>query len=79
MGPNLDGVIGRPIAKATGYTYSRALSSAKGVWTAALLDKFLKAPSASFPGTKMFFEGITDATARKDVIALLKAQPARSR
>lgn len=79
MGPNLHGVVGRPIGKVTGYTYSRALASAKGAWTAALLDKFLKAPSATFPGTKMFFGGVPDAAARKDVIAFLKAQSSQSR
>lgn len=57
-GPNLAGVIGRPVGKAPGFKYSAALSGAKDSWDSKLLDAFLKAPMEARPGTAMPFSGI---------------------
>jgi cytochrome c len=56
QGPNLSGVIGRPIASQTGFDYSAALKqlAAGGKpWTPELLAQFIQNPDALAPGTVM--------------------------
>jgi cytochrome c len=56
QGPNLFGVIGRPIAAQAGFDYSEALKrfAAGGKrWTPELLAEFLQNPDALAPGTVM--------------------------
>jgi cytochrome c2 len=73
LGPDLWGVVDRPIATATGYQeYSAALRAHSGRWTEAELDRFLAAPQAYSPGTSMTFPGISDADTRAAVISELK-------
>lgn len=57
-GPNLAGVIARPVGKAPGFKYSAALAGAHDTWDSKLLDAFLKAPMEARPGTAMPFSGI---------------------
>jgi cytochrome c len=71
IGPSLAGVYGKPAASQAGYAYSPALKAAHLTWNAAALDKFLAAPQATVPGTKMPYAGLTDAGQRADVIAYL--------
>lgn len=54
-GPNLAGVIGRPVASQPGFEYSSALKSfAPGrVWTPELILQFIRDPEALVPGTSM--------------------------
>jgi cytochrome c2 len=74
LGPDLRGVVGRPIAAAAGYSeYSPALRRHPGRWTEAELDRFLTAPQVHSPGTTMGFPGISNAETRAAVIAHLKS------
>jgi cytochrome c2 len=73
LGPDLWGVVDRPIAAAPGFEeYSAALRKHSGRWTEAELDKFLTAPQTYSPGTTMAFPGISDAETRAAVISHLK-------
>jgi cytochrome c2 len=54
-GPNLNGVIGRPIASKKGFPYSsgmKAFASGKR-WTPELIAQFIQDPKAMVPGTAM--------------------------
>jgi len=73
IGPNLYGVVGRPIASHPGYSYTDALTQhAKENWTYEALNKWLLSPKADMPGTKMTFTGIPDDAERADVLAYLQ-------
>lgn len=74
MGPNLKGVVGRPIGKAPGFAYSTAMKSTKGNWTAERLDAFLTSPSTAIPGTNMPFAGLSKPEDRKAIIQYLAAK-----
>lgn len=72
IGPNLWGVIGRPVASAEGYDrYTQGMSSLGGVWTPARLDIYLRQPMVEVQGTTMAFPGVPDAGDRVDLIAWL--------
>ena len=75
-GPNLRGVIGRPIAATPGFAYSeelRGLAAREGRWSGTLLDAFIADPEELAPGNDMLFNGITDSGERADLIAYLRA------
>ncbi len=74
MGPNLKGVIGRPVGKAAGFPFSTTLRNAKGKWTPERLDAFLASPSAAMPGTNMPFAGLSKPEDRAAVIQYLSSQ-----
>jgi cytochrome c len=71
IGPNLYGVVGRPRASETGYTYSDAMKAKGGTWTIDELNKFLTNPQGYIPGTRMTFAGLPRGNQRADVIAYL--------
>lgn len=71
IGPNLWGMVGRPVARSAGFAYSPALSAMGGQWTYQELDDFLAAPSRAVPGTKMAFGGIRNPRERAHLIAFL--------
>ena len=72
LGPNLRGVLGRPVASAEGYgRYSPAMASFGGTWTVERLDRYLHRPAAEVAGTSMVFPGIADAGERADIIVWL--------
>lgn len=74
IGPNLYGIIGKPIGShAAGFAYSSALSGHGGEWTYENLDAWLHSPKAFAPGTKMSFAGLSNPEDRANVIAYLKA------
>lgn len=75
VGPNLWGVVGRPIAHHEGFNYSSALSEKSGeTWTYDHLNTFLTSPKAWAPGTKMTFAGLSKVEDRADVIAYLRTR-----
>ena len=72
LGPNLRGVLGRPVASVEAYErYSPAMTSFGGTWTVERLDRYLRQPAAEVEGTSMVFPGIADASVRADIIAWL--------
>lgn len=73
-GPNLWGVVGRPIASHEGFSYSpEMVAHAQEVpnWTYEELNIFLTAPKADVPGTKMGFAGVKDDAERANIVAYL--------
>jgi cytochrome c len=74
IGPNLYGVIGKPVGKhAAGFAYSSALSDHGGDWSYENLDHWLANPRGFANGTKMSFAGLSKPEDRANVIAFLKA------
>jgi cytochrome c len=71
IGPDLYGVVGRPVASVGNFSYSAALKSKGGNWDFDALNKWLTKPSAYAPGTAMTFAGISNEKQRADVIAYL--------
>ena len=71
IGPNLAGVVGRPIASIKGFAYSPALSKKKGIWTASQLDAYLAAPAKAVPGGRMPYPGMRNPADRNNLIAYL--------
>lgn len=73
-GPNLQGIVGRPVASAPGFRYSEALESLGGEWDRERLDAFLENPGREAPGNAMTFGGIPDAAQRKAIIDYLASR-----
>jgi cytochrome c len=71
IGPSLFGLIGRKTGSVPGYTYSPANTGANLTWDEATLDKYLEAPRATIPGTKMTYAGLKDPEKRANLIAYL--------
>ena len=72
IGPNLFGIVGKPIGKhAAGFAYSGDLSGHGGDWSFENLDHWLTSPKAFAPGTKMTFAGLGKAEDRANVILYL--------
>lgn len=70
LGPNLWGVMGRPIASG-GFAYSDALKSKGGTWTWDAMSEWLKSPRNFAPGTKMTFAGLGSPEDRAAVMLYL--------
>ena len=73
VGPDLYGVVGRPVASVPGFNYSAALKAKGGTWTFDALNTWLTNPRADVPGTAMTFAGIASEKQRADVIAYLNS------
>jgi len=73
VGPNLYGVVGRPVASFAGFNYSAALKAKGGAWTFAALNTWLKNPRGDVPGTLMTFAGIDNEKERADIIDFLNS------
>lgn len=73
VGPNLYGVVGRPVASHEGFAYSAALKAFGGNWDYEKLSCFLHDPKACVAGTKMAFAGVKKDADRADVIAYLRS------
>lgn len=58
VGPELNGLIGRPAGTINGFKYSPAMLSSGLVWDAATLANYLKSPKDLVPKTKMAFAGL---------------------
>lgn len=74
FGPNLYGVVGRPVASVSGFGYSAAMAAvgaAEGTWSIEFLSAFLMSPQTAIPGTTMPFAGIEDDATRANLIAYL--------
>lgn len=71
IGPNLYNVVGEPIGKGKGFSFSSALAGKGGDWTYPELNEWLTKPSAFAPGTKMTFVGVKNDQDRADIIDYL--------
>jgi cytochrome c len=71
VGPNLNGVVGRPAATEAGYSYSDALKASGITWDKATLQQWVQGPKKLVPGTKMTFAGLASAQDAADVVAYL--------
>lgn len=71
LGPNLWGVIDRPVASVDGFDYSEALKEFGGSWELGRLDEFLSDPAGIVPGTRMAVGGVADRFDRANLIAYL--------
>jgi cytochrome c len=71
LGPNLFGIVGRPLAASGGFAYSPALKSHGGSWTYEQLDAYLTSPAKAIPGNKMAFAGIRNPRDRANLLAYL--------
>jgi cytochrome c len=74
IGPNLYGIVGKPIGKhAAGFAYSADLAGHGGNWDFETLNAWLKNPKAFAAGTKMSFAGLAKAEDRANVILYLNS------
>ena len=77
VGPNLWGIVNRPIASHEGFSYSAAMKDfSQGgsvVWDYDHLNGFLLAPKQHVPGTAMGFAGLKKDDERANVIAYLRS------
>lgn len=74
QGPELYGVVGRPIASFPGFAYGEALAAhgaAGETWTYEHLASFLTSPKDFAPKTKMSFGGIKNPQDLANVLAYL--------
>jgi cytochrome c len=72
IGPSLFNVVGRPAGSIGDYPYSDANRHSGIVWKPDVLDRYLTAPQAMVPGTKMTFPGLKNDDQRAAVIAYLE-------
>jgi len=73
VGPDLWGVVGRPVASAAGFSYSDALKAMGGDWTYDKLNGWIGNPKGMASGTKMAFAGEKDDKKRADILAYLQS------
>lgn len=75
QGPNLYGIVGRPVASHPGFQYSEPMKAhaaeVGGTWTYEALNDFLIAPKDVVPDTKMNFGGVKNDQERANIIAFL--------
>jgi cytochrome c len=77
VGPYLEGIVGRPVASAKGFSYSNAMkafAAAGAVWDEATLNTYLSGPSDLVKGTKMLAPPVRRDTERAALIAYLKSK-----
>jgi len=76
VGPNLWGIVNRPIASHEGFAYSGPMKEfAQGgtvVWDYDHLNRYLTSPKGLVKGTIMGFAGIKNPTDRANLIAFLR-------
>ena len=71
LGPNLFGIVGRPLAAHAGFAYSPAMKGHGGNWTYEQLDTYLTSPAKAIPGNKMAFAGLRNPRDRANLLAYL--------
>lgn len=72
VGPNLWGIVNRPVASMPGFAYTDSLAAIEGQWDYEKLSRYLFDPKAMAPETRMIFDGIKPAQDRADLIAYLR-------
>jgi len=74
IGPNLWGVVGRPIGKHAGFEYSSQVAGHGGNWDWESISQWIKNPKTYIPGDKMAFAGLGNPQDRADLLAYLNTQ-----
>lgn len=74
VGPNLHGVLGKPLGHQAGFPYSDALKTVGGNWDWDKMNAWLTSPRKFAAGTKMTFAGLSNAQDRANVILYLNQQ-----
>jgi len=78
VGPNLFGVVGRPVAHLTDFSYSAGIKAfangGKETWTFDHLNHFLTAPKKFIKGTAMGFAGDKKDEDRANIMAYLNSK-----
>jgi cytochrome c len=73
-GPSLFGIVGRQSGSIADYNYSDALKQAQWTWTQDKLHWYLSQPAKTAnPGTKMKYDGLTDAKQLDDLLSYLSS------
>jgi cytochrome c len=72
VGPELNGLFGRPAGSVPNYDYSEANKTSGVVWTEAVFADYIRDPRAYIKGTKMSFAGLKKDEEIADVIAYLR-------
>ncbi|WP_187829659.1 cytochrome c family protein [Labrys sp. KNU-23] len=73
-GPILQAIEGRKAGTLPGYPFSPAMQASGLTWDAATLDRFIAAPQAVVPGTRMIYAGMDDIERRRTLVEfILKA------
>ena len=76
VGPNLWGIVNRPVASHEGYSYSAGMKTfsdgGKAVWDYDHLSGFLTAPKAYVKNTAMGFGGLKKVEDRAAIIAYMR-------
>lgn len=70
-GPNLHGVVGRPVGSLAGFTFTDSLKSIGGEWSYQKLDDYLENPKHLAPKGSMNFAGLKKHDERAAVIKFL--------
>jgi cytochrome c len=73
-GPNLWGIMGKPVAAIAGYAYSPALKGKGGQWDWETMSQWIKSPRDFADGTKMTFAGIGKGEDRANLLAFLNTK-----
>ena len=79
VGPELNGVIGRPAGSVPDYNYSTANKTSGIIWDEATFREYIKNPQAKVKGTKMSFSGLTSERDVDDIVAFLKQYDAEGK
>jgi cytochrome c len=72
IGPELNGLDGRPAGSAPNFAYSDANKNSGITWNEASFKDYIKDPRAKVPGTKMVFAGIKNEQQANDLWAYIK-------
>jgi cytochrome c len=71
VGPELNGLFGRPAGSVPGYNYSKANKESGIVWDETVFAAYIRDPRGTVPGTKMTFAGLKSDQEIADLIAYL--------
>jgi cytochrome c len=74
IGPNLHGVLGKPLAAHAGFAYSDALKGKGGNWTLEAMNEWLTNPKKFASGNKMTFAGLAKAEDRANILLYLNSE-----
>jgi cytochrome c len=71
VGPELNGIFGRPAGSVPDYSYSDANKNSGIVWDHEIFAEYIKNPRGYIPGTKMTFVGLKKDKEIEDITAYL--------